>query len=84
MKGIQWRLDRYVGHDLEETSMERLLSTADAARILGVTPAAVRLMERQGRLPSAGRTQGGIRLFQRAKVEAAAKRRAWRRRPNAE
>ena len=64
--------------------MERLLSTADAARILRVTPAAVRLMERQGRLPSAGRTEGGIRLFRRAEVEAAAKRRIGRRRPDAE
>ncbi len=56
--------------------MERLLSTADAARILGVTPATVRLMERQGRLPSAGRTQGGIRLFRRAEVRRVATLRA--------
>ena len=61
--------------------MKDYLSTADPARILGVTPAAVRSMERQGRLPSAGRTLGGIRLFRRAKVEAVAKRRA--RKPNA-
>src|SRR5438093_448453 len=69
-------LDRYVTCDVEGTPVKTLLSTADAARILGVTPATVRLMERQGRLPSAGRTVGGIRLFRRAKVEAVAKRRA--------
>jgi excisionase family DNA binding protein len=56
--------------------MERLLSTADAARILRVTPATVRMMERRGRLPSAGRTEGGIRLFRRGDVEALARRRA--------
>ncbi len=56
--------------------MYRYLTTADAARILGVTPAAVRLMERQGRLPSAGRTQSSIRLFRKAEVVALAKQRA--------
>jgi excisionase family DNA binding protein len=64
--------------------MERLMSTGDAARILGVTPATIRLMERQGRLPSLGRTQGGIRLFRRADVQRVARRRAQRVRPHAQ
>lgn len=48
--------------------MEQLLSTADAARLLGVVPATVRLMERDGRLP-AQRTAGGMRLFRLDDVE---------------
>jgi len=42
--------------------MEQLLSAADAARLLGVVPATVRQMERDGRLPAL-RTRGGMRLF---------------------
>jgi excisionase family DNA binding protein len=56
--------------------MTKYLSTADAARVLGVTPATIRLMERQGRLPAATRTEGGIRLFRRSDVERLARRRA--------
>jgi excisionase family DNA binding protein len=63
--------------------MAQFLSTADAARILGVTPATIRLMERQGRLQAAGRTQGGIRLFRRAQVQRAARLRASRGRTRA-
>jgi excisionase family DNA binding protein len=48
--------------------MEQLLSAADAARLLGVVPATVRQMERDGRLP-AQRTAGGMRLFRREDVE---------------
>ena len=55
--------------------MERLLSPADAARVLGVTPAAVRQMERRGELKAATRTESGIRLFERSTVEQLAKRR---------
>ena len=40
----------------------RLLTVADAARRLGVTPAAVVAMERTGKL-TALRTEGGMRLF---------------------
>ncbi len=54
-----------------------LLSTADAARILGVVPATVRQLERNGRLPAI-RTAGGIRLFRRADVERFARERALR------
>jgi DNA-binding transcriptional MerR regulator len=40
---------------------------AEAARILGVTPATVRLMESRGDLP-AKRTESGVRIFDRADV----------------
>lgn len=56
--------------------MERLLSVADASRVLNVTPGAVRLMVRRGELRAAGITEGGIRLFRRAEVERLARRRA--------
>ena len=54
------------------------LSTADASRVLGVTPATVRLMVRRGDLPVAAMTEGGIHLFRRTAVEALARRRAKR------
>ncbi len=53
-----------------------LLSAADASRILGVTPQTVRLMVRQGVLPVAAQTEGGIRLFHRSEVERVAAARA--------
>ncbi len=56
--------------------MENLLTPADAARILGVTPATVRLMVQTGRLRVAVRTEGGIRLFRRAEIERLATQRA--------
>ena len=55
--------------------MERFLTTADAARILKVTPAAVRLMHRRGTLEAVAETEGGIRLYQRRDVETLAQRR---------
>jgi excisionase family DNA binding protein len=64
--------------------VESLLSVADASRILGVTPQTVRLMARQGTLPLATRTEGGMRLFRRADVERLAAERAARTRPHAE
>lgn len=48
--------------------MDTYLSVADAAGLLGVVPATVRQMERDGRL-SAQRTVGGMRLFRREDVE---------------
>jgi excisionase family DNA binding protein len=51
-----------------------LLTTGDAARILGLDPATVRLYERTGRL-AAHRTRRGLRLFERADVERLAARR---------
>lgn len=52
------------------------LSTADAARVLGLTASAVRLMVRRGELPVAARTEGGIQLLRRPDVEALAVKRA--------
>ena len=52
------------------TREERFLSTADAARVLGLTASAVRLMVRRGTLPVAARTEGGIQLLRRSDVEA--------------
>lgn len=52
-----------------ELEHNRLLTAADAARILGVVPATVRVMALTGRLRPVAVTEGGIRLFQRADVE---------------
>lgn len=52
-----------------------LLTTSDAARLVGVSKDTIRLWERRGKLP-AERTPGGVRLFQRADVEALANQRA--------
>ena len=54
------------------------LTSADAGRLLGVTPARVRQLAVTGRLPHI-RTANGIRLFQRADVERLARERAVRR-----
>ena len=53
----------------------RFLSTADASRVLDVTPATIRQMVRRGKLPVAAMTEGGMHLFRRAAVEALARRR---------
>ncbi len=58
--------------------MPTYLTSADAARTLGVTPAAVRQMERRGDLKVAARTEGGIRLFRRLDVDRLTARRAKR------
>lgn len=55
--------------------MERLLTPADAARILGVVPATVRLMAISGRLPPSATTESGMRLFSRGEVERLARER---------
>ncbi len=52
-----------------------LLETSDVARLLHLTPAAIRAMVRRGRLPVAVRTPRGARLFRRADVLAVAARR---------
>lgn len=59
--------------------IEQFLSAADAARILDVTPAAIRAMAGRGALPVSAKTEGGMHLFRRADVEALASRRAERR-----
>jgi DNA-binding transcriptional MerR regulator len=63
----------------EKSVEEKLfLSAADASRVLGVTPATVRLMARRRDLPVAAMTEGGMHLFRRKDVEALARRRAAR------
>jgi excisionase family DNA binding protein len=52
--------------------MDNLMTAADAARALGVTPAAVRRMEQRGTLRAVLRTAGGIRLFSKTDVDALA------------
>lgn len=56
-------------------NVPRFLSAADAARVLDVTPAAVRLMAKTRILPVAAMTKGGIRLFNPADVAALASER---------
>jgi DNA-binding transcriptional MerR regulator len=60
--------------------MERRIyySAADAARILGVTPATVRQMRRRGDLPAAAKTIGGVHLFDPVTVDRLAAVRAER------
>jgi excisionase family DNA binding protein len=55
-----------------------LLLTNDVARILGVSPETVRLLERLGRLPAL-KTERGVRLFDRRDVERLAREREERR-----
>lgn len=57
---------------------EDLMTAADAARILSITPDMVRLLARQGRLRAAVRTIRGVRLFRRADVQELAETRAAR------
>jgi len=56
--------------------MQRFLTPSEAGRLLGLTAASVRRLEREGTLPAAARTEGGIRLFRRPDVTALARRRA--------
>ncbi len=56
--------------------MEPLLTAADAARILGVVPATVRVMALTGRLKPIAVTERGVRLFRREDVERLATKRA--------
>jgi hypothetical protein len=58
-----------------------LLTTADAARILGLSPDMVRLLARDRRLPVAAETVRGVRLFRRDAVDALAAERAGERAP---
>jgi DNA-binding transcriptional MerR regulator len=54
------------------------LLTAEAARLIGVTPTTIRAMEQRGLLV-AERTPSGVRLFERDLVERVARERAERR-----
>ena len=62
-----------------QAQVNSLMATADAARIIGVTPAMVRIYANTGKLPIAERTPGGIRLFRRRDVEAFRRQREERR-----
>ena len=48
--------------------MQEIFCTSDTAKFLDVSPDAVRLYERSGKLPAI-RTVGGVRLFDRRDVE---------------
>ena len=61
--------------------MQILLSVADAARLLGVTPQTVRIIANRGALKVTTRTEGGIRLFSRSEVERVRDQRAAQRKP---
>jgi excisionase family DNA binding protein len=56
------------------------LTPADVGKLLGVAPATVRQMARQGTLPVAAKTQGGNRLFERQAVNRLLRKRAANRR----
>ena len=49
--------------------MMMFLSTADAAHMLNLTPATVRLLAQRGTLRVAAMTEGGMRLFMRDDVK---------------
>jgi DNA-binding transcriptional MerR regulator len=55
--------------------VDKFLSSADASRVLNITPAAIRLMARRGELRIAAMTEGGMQLFTRADVETLAQSR---------
>jgi excisionase family DNA binding protein len=60
--------------------VDRLLTVADAARILGVVPARVRQLANEGQLPPAATTVRGTRLFRQEDVEQLAEVREAKRR----
>ncbi len=53
-------------------SEPKYLTAADVARILRVTPGAVRMMHKRGALTVAEQTVGGIHLFLRAEIDRVA------------
>jgi DNA-binding transcriptional MerR regulator len=56
--------------------MGKFLLTADVARLVGLTPAAVREAADSGRLAVAETSEGGVRLFRREDVERFCRERA--------
>ena len=56
--------------------MKQLLTPAEAAKLLGLTPASVRALERRQTLKAAMKTASGMRLFREKDVLALARRRA--------
>ncbi len=63
---------------LESIHDDDLIQTGTASQILGISPSAVQLLERTGKL-TARRTDRGVRLFRRADVERFAHERERRR-----
>jgi signal transduction histidine kinase len=60
-----------------------LLSAADAAQLLGLSVDMVRVLARDGRLPTAAKSLRGVRLFRREDVQDLAASRAGHRPPHA-
>lgn len=58
-----------------EPAPDDLMTSTDAARVLALSADMVRVLARNGKLPVAGRTIGGVRLFRRADVEQLAETR---------
>ena len=52
-----------------------LMTTGDVSKLLGLTSQYVQAMSREGKLPVAVTTAGGIRLFRRADIEQLAEQR---------
>lgn len=65
---------------MTETAVDELLTPSDAARILRLSPAGVRLAADDGRLVVAARTPNGGRLFLRQEVERFKRARSSKRR----
>jgi DNA-binding transcriptional MerR regulator len=55
--------------------MQDLITPAEAAKLLGLTPASVRALERTHTLPAAIKTANGNRLFRRRDVLALVQKR---------
>lgn len=62
--------------------MNRLMTKADASKVLGITPDSVVFLEKKGLLRGE-RTAGGVRLFREADVLALATKRDLERRAKA-
>jgi hypothetical protein len=58
---------------MRQATGTELLETADVARLLQRTPAAIRAMVNRGRIPIAVTTPRGARLFRRADIDAIVK-----------
>lgn len=54
---------------------DQFLTTGDVAKLLGVTNQYVQALARDGKLPVADETAGGIRLFRRGEIERIAEER---------
>ena len=54
---------------------DELMTTGDVSKLLGLTSQYVQAMARQGKLPIAETTAGGIRLFRRSDIDQLAEQR---------